>query len=181
MSGILITRTFICNRLPLNEPIVDCHSPVHHPHSFSLLGLINTFFGKSSPNTDSYRSVAQITTLPGYRALQQLSYLEHPSLGTMASESAARPVNGNYGPMNSYGSGDQQLSSQTTATGAPNSGSAAAETLNGPQASTSTSATSAEGASSVPKDEVGWYFVEQYYTTLSKNPEKLHVSLAPMP
>lgn len=25
------------------------------------------------------------------------------------------------------------------------------------------------------KDEVGWYFVEQYYTTLSKSPEKLHV------
>lgn len=25
------------------------------------------------------------------------------------------------------------------------------------------------------KDEVGWYFVEQYYTTLSKAPEKLHV------
>jgi hypothetical protein len=28
----------------------------------------------------------------------------------------------------------------------------------------------------LPKDEVGWYFVEQYYTTLSKSPEKLHVS-----
>jgi hypothetical protein len=28
------------------------------------------------------------------------------------------------------------------------------------------------------KDEVGWYFVEQYYTTLSKSPEKLHVCLA---
>ncbi|KAE8440987.1 hypothetical protein EG329_006124 [Mollisiaceae sp. DMI_Dod_QoI] len=25
------------------------------------------------------------------------------------------------------------------------------------------------------KDEVGWYFVEQYYTTLSKSPEKLHL------
>jgi hypothetical protein len=25
------------------------------------------------------------------------------------------------------------------------------------------------------KDEVAWFFVEQYYTTLSKNPEKLHV------
>ena len=25
------------------------------------------------------------------------------------------------------------------------------------------------------KDEVGWYFVEQYYNTLSKSPEKLHV------
>src|SRR3569833_1978485 len=29
------------------------------------------------------------------------------------------------------------------------------------------------------KDEVGWYFVEQYYTTLSKNPEKLHVRTTP--
>lgn len=27
--------------------------------------------------------------------------------------------------------------------------------------------------SEIPKDEVGWYFVEQYYTTLSKSPEKL--------
>lgn len=36
----------------------------------------------------------------------------------------------------------------------------------------------AGGASSndLSKDEVGWYFVEQYYTTLSKSPEKLHVS-----
>lgn len=40
---------------------------------------------------------------------------------------------------------------------------------------------SAETASSttaninLSKDEVGWYFVEQYYTTLSKSPEKLHV------
>ncbi|CAK7205923.1 hypothetical protein SEUCBS139899_008703 [Sporothrix eucalyptigena] len=25
------------------------------------------------------------------------------------------------------------------------------------------------------KDEVGWYFVEQYYTTLSKNPSRLHL------
>lgn len=31
------------------------------------------------------------------------------------------------------------------------------------------------GGQDLSKDEVGWYFVEQYYTTLSKNPEKLHV------
>ena len=31
------------------------------------------------------------------------------------------------------------------------------------------------GNSNLSKDEVGWYFVEQYYTTLSKSPEKLHV------
>ena len=27
----------------------------------------------------------------------------------------------------------------------------------------------------IPKDEVGWYFVEQYYTTLSRTPEKLYL------
>jgi len=40
----------------------------------------------------------------------------------------------------------------------------------GMQASTAGTANS-----NLTKDEVGWYFVEQYYTTLSKHPEKLHV------
>lgn len=31
------------------------------------------------------------------------------------------------------------------------------------------------GSGDLSKDEIGWYFVEQYYTTLSKSPEKLHV------
>lgn len=31
------------------------------------------------------------------------------------------------------------------------------------------------GNTDLSKDEIGWYFVEQYYTTLSKSPEKLHV------
>lgn len=39
------------------------------------------------------------------------------------------------------------------------------------------SANASSGNSNLSKDEVGWYFVEQYYTTLSKSPEKLHVSL----
>lgn len=33
----------------------------------------------------------------------------------------------------------------------------------------------ASGAAELSKDEIGWYFVEQYYTTLSKSPEKLHL------
>lgn len=33
-------------------------------------------------------------------------------------------------------------------------------------------------ASEIPKDEVGWYFVEQYYTTLSKSPDRLYVCYA---
>ena len=28
---------------------------------------------------------------------------------------------------------------------------------------------------SLSKDEIGWYFVEQYYSTLTRSPEKLHV------
>ncbi|KAI0194476.1 NTF2 and RRM domain-containing protein [Xylaria flabelliformis] len=37
------------------------------------------------------------------------------------------------------------------------------------------SATSDQSNSNLGKDEVAWFFVEQYYTTLSKNPEKLHL------
>lgn len=46
-----------------------------------------------------------------------------------------------------------------------------------PSAPASNSATRAENESDkLTNDQVGWYFVEQYYTTLSKAPEKLHVS-----
>jgi hypothetical protein len=38
------------------------------------------------------------------------------------------------------------------------------------------SSTASGSGNDLSKDEVGWYFVEQYYTTLSKSPEKLHVS-----
>jgi len=38
-----------------------------------------------------------------------------------------------------------------------------------------TNGNSAATNSEIAKDEVGWYFVEQYYTTLSRNPEKLYV------
>ncbi|KAF2087722.1 hypothetical protein K490DRAFT_21836, partial [Saccharata proteae CBS 121410] len=38
-----------------------------------------------------------------------------------------------------------------------------------------TTSTASSGAAEIPKDEVGWYFVEQYYTTLSRSPEKLYL------
>jgi hypothetical protein len=31
-------------------------------------------------------------------------------------------------------------------------------------------------STSLGTDEIGWYFVEQYYTTVSKTPDRLHVS-----
>lgn len=50
---------------------------------------------------------------------------------------------------------------------------------NVPSSQSGTTSTANNGGSAtneVPKDEVGWYFVEQYYTNLSKSPERLHVS-----
>jgi hypothetical protein len=44
----------------------------------------------------------------------------------------------------------------------------------GPSASQSTT-TSAAAAPKADPQEIGWYFVEQYYTTLSKSPERIHL------
>ena len=91
----------------------------------------------------------------------------------MASETASLPVNGNYAPHQGFGGLDQQNSysynpstnQSTTNYQAPPSSSN----------STSTAPTAAAAQSDIPKDEVGWYFVEQYYTTLSRSPEKLYL------
>lgn len=45
-----------------------------------------------------------------------------------------------------------------------------------PASTVSATSSTAQGGNEIPKDQVGWYFVEQYYTTLSRSPEKLHVS-----
>ncbi|KAL8999502.1 MAG: hypothetical protein Q9169_001707 [Polycauliona sp. 2 TL-2023] len=91
----------------------------------------------------------------------------------MASDLASKTVNGNYGSQTSYLSGEQQSSQDFESTaGGRHPNTQGAQASNVP---TNSSAASAEGSSSVPKDEVGWYFVEQYYTTLSKSPEKLHL------
>jgi hypothetical protein len=42
------------------------------------------------------------------------------------------------------------------------------------QSSTPTTATPTD-KNEISKDEVGWFFVEQYYTTMSRNPDKLHL------
>ncbi|KAL2031474.1 hypothetical protein VTO58DRAFT_106825 [Aureobasidium pullulans] len=74
----------------------------------------------------------------------------------MASESA---INGNFVPQNGYGSIEQ-------------TGYAAA---NYPSSNPSAPSQSNNSAADIPKDEVGWYFVEQYYTTLSRSPEKVYL------
>lgn len=71
----------------------------------------------------------------------------------MASESA---INGNFVPQNGYGSIESGYTAPSY-----NSSSVPAQSNN--------------SAADIPKDEVGWYFVEQYYTTLSRSPEKIYV------
>lgn len=81
----------------------------------------------------------------------------------MASAESAVPINGTYPHQyeaNNYGAA--AANSANTYTAAPQQ-----------PASNSSSA-------EIPKDEVAWYFVEQYYTTLSKTPEKLYVSSRPV-
>ena len=86
----------------------------------------------------------------------------------MAGEIATPSVNGIYGAQPPYAAAEAftQPISNPTINGQ----------INGQGNATTTSSTSE--ASSPSKDEVGWYFVEQYYTNLSKSPEKLHVCLS---
>lgn len=75
----------------------------------------------------------------------------------MAAETASIPVNGNYAAHQPHAGGEQQ-----------NNHTHPAANSTQPPANSTTPA-------EISKDEVGWYFVEQYYTTLSRNPEKLYL------
>jgi len=74
----------------------------------------------------------------------------------MATETA--PVNGLYGTQYSQ---PAELAASTPSAPA-----------HAPSASQSTTTSTTQKAD---PQEIGWYFVEQYYTTLSKSPEKIHL------
>jgi len=94
----------------------------------------------------------------------------------MATDQTLMPVNGNYAPHQAQGYG---VTEQNYAAHNANNATSAAAGYGAPASSASTT-TSSNGAADIPKEEVGWYFVEQYYTTLSRSPEKLFVSMAPL-
>ena len=83
------------------------------------------------------------------------------------------PMNGSYDKKLNGGSEAYDPTQGSQASG-PASGTSTSF-VNPSSFSTSASTTGSQGSNDVSKDEVGWYFVEQYYTTLSRNPEKLHV------
>lgn len=94
----------------------------------------------------------------------------------MAADS--KTINGNHGAQYPYGQSEslvppQDLNTSNGNTPAVISGEDAAATT----VPTSSEPTGAGEANKAPsKDEVGWYFVESYYTTLSKDPGTLYVT-----
>lgn len=83
-------------------------------------------------------------------------------------------VNG-FAPHQGYGSIEQQQQHNTHAYNTNGATSQAAYNPPPPAASSTPATTASSQAPEVSKDEVGWYFVEQYYTTLSRSPEKLYL------
>ncbi|KAF2095518.1 NTF2-like protein, partial [Rhizodiscina lignyota] len=84
----------------------------------------------------------------------------------MAAEAAQMPINGAYAP-------HQAQSFATTEQNLAQHNANSANTTNYTAPSTSPPSNAASGNPEISKEEVGWYFVERYYTTLSKTPDKL--------
>ncbi|KAL1983999.1 hypothetical protein VTN96DRAFT_9684 [Rasamsonia emersonii] len=80
------------------------------------------------------------------------------------ADTTQAPVNGNYPAQHAYPADSYAAVNNTNNNYQPT------------QSSTPTNPPPANDSKhEIPKDEVGWYFVEQYYTTLSRSPEKLHL------
>ena len=96
----------------------------------------------------------------------------------MAADPQPKAINGDYGVHQSYGQADPVQISQSSGgpTGNAPPSAYGDETPIATAAASSESATVTESSKPPSKDEVGWYFVESYYTTLSKSPETLYVS-----
>lgn len=95
----------------------------------------------------------------------------------MAADTQPKAVNGNYGAHQPYGQAQpfEPSQSSNTSTGTAVASAYGDEASVMPAATPSESTGATEGSKPPSKDEVGWYFVESYYTTLSKNPETLYV------
>ncbi len=97
----------------------------------------------------------------------------------MATQQAALPVNGNYAPEAYQTPNAEEHQNAHNHANSSSSSGPAPNTFGSQNADVPANAGQSTGGGNhaeVPKDEVGWYFVEQYYTNLSRCPDKLHVS-----
>ena len=97
----------------------------------------------------------------------------------MATESASVPVNGNYTTSQGQNYAANEQSYVNTITNANANATNYNANQSDPPNANEKGANG--GTTDIPKAEVGWYFVEKYYTTLSRNPEKLHVGQTSLP
>lgn len=81
------------------------------------------------------------------------------------ADTTQAPMNGNYPAQHAY------PDSYTHAQAAMNN----PANLQPAQSSTPSNAPSVDQKNGISKDEVGWYFVEKYYTSMSRCPDKLHL------
>lgn len=81
------------------------------------------------------------------------------------ADTTQAPMNGGYPAQHAY---------PDTFTHAPANVNSAASFQPAPS-STPSNAPANDQKNGISKDEVGWYFVEQYYTNMSRSPEKLHL------
>ena len=82
---------------------------------------------------------------------------------------ADKAVNGNYGAHSAYGHAEAYQPNHTSDSTQGNA------QFGEQKPATSPKAPAAEDEKPIPKEMIGWYFVEQYYNTMSKEPERLHV------
>jgi hypothetical protein len=96
----------------------------------------------------------------------------------MAAETAPAPppTNGNYTTQHQAHQYSGEPPPPHNASHAANSSTSSAH-FGSQRGTTSTPpvAQNIESKTDIPKEEVGWFFVEQYYTTLSRSPEKLRL------
>lgn len=81
------------------------------------------------------------------------------------AETPVNGVNGNYTPQHAFNADQNHTNHYAPQPAYPQAPSTSSHT--------SASAPAGNQNAEIPKDEVGWYFVEQYYTTLSKTPDRL--------
>ena len=89
----------------------------------------------------------------------------------MATSAAEKVVNGNYSSQQGYGHAEAYQPGQLSES---SQGSAQ---FGEQHHAASAAGPTAEEEKPIPKEMIGWYFVEQYYNTMSKEPGNLHVRL----
>ena len=89
----------------------------------------------------------------------------------MAAVTVDKPINGNYATPQAYAHPESYQPGQV-AESAQSNAHFGEQTHAPPPPTTATT----EEEKPIGKEMIGWYFVEQYYNTMSKEPHKLYVS-----